>query len=319
MIRNALEKYNFACGVFIDLQKAFGTVNHDILLSKLKHYGIRGVAFNWFKSYLSDRTQYATINNERSEIKTIKYGVPQGFILGPLLFLIYINDLSRSIKNSKIPHFADDTDLLYASSSIKDINKKINSHLSNLVQWLRENKIALNVNKTDIVVFLKKITKKMNFRLSGQKIRQKTCTKYLGVLLDEHLLFKDHINTLKEKLNRANGILAKLRHHLPTDILKTVYYSLFDTHLRYVCQVWGQNNIGILLMVQRAQKKALNIINFKEERHPSDSRFAETKILNLTNIITLNNCMLVLDHLNSSLAAIFDDLFIPFKEQEDMS
>ena len=155
----------------------------------------------------------------------------------------------------------------------------------------------------------------MNFRLSGKKIRQKTCTKYLGILLDEHLLFKDQINTLKQKLNRANGILAKLRHHLPSDILKTVYYSLFDTHLRYACQVWGQSNSDILVMVQRAQNKAFRIINFKEERHPSEPLFTETKILNLTNIITLNNCMLVFDHLNSSLPTIFDELFKHFKEQ----
>ena len=194
MVRDALDNGNFACGVFIDLQKAFDTVNHNILLSKLNHYDIRGVAFD------CDRNQYATINNERSEIQTIKYGIPQGSILGPLLFLIYINDLIRSIKNSKINHFADDANLLYAISSVKDINKKINFDLSNLVQWLRANKISLNVNKTYIVIFRsprKQITKKMNFRLSGQKIRQKTCTKYLGVLLDEHLLFKDHINTLK--------------------------------------------------------------------------------------------------------------------------
>ena len=105
MIRNALYNGNFAFGVFIDLQKVFGTVNHDILLSKLNHYGIRGVVFDWFKSYLSDRTQYVTINNAKSEIQTIKYGVPQGSVLGLLLFLIYINDLSRSIKNSKIHHF----------------------------------------------------------------------------------------------------------------------------------------------------------------------------------------------------------------------
>ena len=114
--------------------------NHDILLSKLNHYGIRGAAFDWFKSYISDRTQYVTINNERSEIQTIKYGVPQGSILGPYYFS-YINDLSRSIKNSKIHHFADDTNLLYASSSLKDINKKINFDLSNLVQWLRASEI----------------------------------------------------------------------------------------------------------------------------------------------------------------------------------
>ena len=101
IIRHAIDNGNFACDVFIDLQEAFDTVNYDILLSKLNYYGMRGVAFNWFKSYLSDRNQYATINNERSEIQTIKYGVPQGFILGPLLFLIYTNDLSRSIKTRK--------------------------------------------------------------------------------------------------------------------------------------------------------------------------------------------------------------------------
>ena len=126
---------------------------------------------------------------------------------------------------------------------------------------------------------------------------------------------KRTLNTLKQKLNRANGILAKLRHHLPFDILKTVYYTLFDKHLCYACQVWGQSNSDILVLVQRAQNKVLRIINFKEERHPTEPLFTETKILNLTNITTLNNYMLVFDHLNSSLLAILDDLFIPFKEQ----
>ena len=153
MIRNALDKENFACGVFIDLQKAFDTINHGILLSRLNHYDIRGVAFDWFKSYLSDRIQYTTINNGRSEIQSITYGVPQGSILGPLLSLICINDLSQSIKNSEIHHFADNTNLLYARSYLKHINKKMNFDLSNLVKWLQANKIALNVTKTDIAIF----------------------------------------------------------------------------------------------------------------------------------------------------------------------
>ena len=124
MIKNALDNGIFVCGVFKELQKAFNAVNHDILLSKLNHYSIRGVPFDWFKSCLSDWTQFTTINNERSEFQTVKYGVLQGFILGHLLFFIYINDLSRSKKPSKMHHFVDDTNLLYTSSSFKDINKK---------------------------------------------------------------------------------------------------------------------------------------------------------------------------------------------------
>ena len=119
------------------------------LLSKINHYIIRGLAFDWFKSF-RDRTQYATTNHERSEIQTIKHGAPRCSILRPLLFLTYINDLSWSINKPKIHHLCDDTNLLYSSSSHKDINKK-SFDLSNLVQWLLANKIALNVNKADIV------------------------------------------------------------------------------------------------------------------------------------------------------------------------
>ena len=153
MIRNSRNNEDFACGVFIELQIAFDIVNHDICLSKLSHCGIRGVAFDWFKSYLIDRTQYVAMNNQKSEIQTTKYGVIQGSVLGHSLFVIYINDLTRSIKNSKIHYFADDANLLYASSSLKEINKTINFDLLNLVQRDSTNKKALNVNKTVIVTF----------------------------------------------------------------------------------------------------------------------------------------------------------------------
>ena len=124
MIRNSLSNENFACGVFIELQIAFDIVNHDIRLSKLNHCGIRGVAFDWFKSYLIDRTQYAAMNNQKSEIQTTKYGVIQGSVFGHSLFVIYINDLTRSIKNSKIHYFADDANLLYAVVLSKRLTKQ---------------------------------------------------------------------------------------------------------------------------------------------------------------------------------------------------
>ena len=129
--------------------------------------------------------------------------MPQGSILGPLLFLIYINNLSKAIIFSSVHHFADDTNILYASSSLKDINKKFNHDLSNLVQWLRANKILLNISKTEIIIFKshsKQITKHLNFRLSGQKIIPKNHTKYLGIIIDEHLTFKEYMAQLTQKL-----------------------------------------------------------------------------------------------------------------------
>ena len=129
-MKNALDNGKIACGVFLDLQKVFDTVDHQILLSKLEHYGIRGTPLNWFKSYLTSHEQFVIINNVQSETLFNEYGVPQGSVLGPLLFLIYINDLHRATNYSEVHHFADDTNLLYSSKSVKDINKVINFELA---------------------------------------------------------------------------------------------------------------------------------------------------------------------------------------------
>ena len=152
-IRNALDNNTFACGVFIDLQKAFDTVDHDILLAKLEYYGVRGNANNWSKSYLTNRKQHVSINGYTSNEVEINIGVPQGSVLGPLLFLIYINDLNIALKYSTVKHFADDTTLLIKNKSLKQIKKHLNLDLRHLCKWLRANKISLNSSKTEMLLF----------------------------------------------------------------------------------------------------------------------------------------------------------------------
>ena len=144
-IQKALHNGKIACGIFIYLKKEFDIVSHDILLEKLNHYGIRGILNNWFRSYLSDRTQFVSINGFNSDYKAVKYGVPQGSVLGFLFFLIIIKDLNIAIKNSDTFHFADDTCLLNIKTSIKKINKVVNKDFKFLIQWLHANKMSLRL------------------------------------------------------------------------------------------------------------------------------------------------------------------------------
>ena len=316
-IRSAIDNDNYACGVFIDLQKAFDTVNHDILLGKLRHYGIRGSANNWFKSYLVNRTQYVSISGNHSKNSNMSHGVPQGSVLGPLLFLLYINDLNVAIQHSTTHHFADDTNLLLINKSLKQINKLVNHDLKLLCEWLRANKISLNVSKTEIILFrssYKNITKKLNFRISGQKIKLSDYVKYLGIYLDKHLNWNKHLTILKPKLTRANGMLAKVRHYVPYETLKPIYCAIFNSHLTYGCQIWCQNKNDSTKKIGNLQQKAIRIINFKNNNNPSAPLFKETNILKLYDNITLLNCLFVYDHLDNNIPTALQGYFTSVKD-----
>ena len=211
--QDAIQNNNFAVGIFIDLQKAFDTVNHSILLEKLNHYGISGISNTWFKSYLTDRQQFVSIDGENSDLTITEHGVPQGSVLGPLLFLIYINDLHQCIKNSSCFHFADDTNLLYIPPNKmrnRNIVRRLNIDLKLLNNWLMANKISLNSSKTELIVFRKNNVPMPNLKikLNGVNLKPKHVIKYLGITIDEHLTFKTHINIMNSKLKRANNLLA---------------------------------------------------------------------------------------------------------------
>ena len=284
-IRDALDNKSLAIGVFIDFQKAFDTVNHEILLNKLDHYGIRGCINEWFKSYLKDRKQFVSIDGFNSSEAILKHGVPQGSVLGPLLFLIYINDLNQAIKNCLTYHFADDTNLLRIGKSAKKIQKQINIDLKHLVSWLLANKISLNKTKTEIIIFRKprqKLNINLCIKLNGHKLTPSPSIKYLGILLDETLSGKAQCKVLIDKLIRANAMLSKVRHYLPQEQIISVYHAIFSSHLSYGCQIWGQNEKSSLFKkISNLQKRALRIISFSRYDCPSVPIFKYYKILKL--------------------------------------
>ena len=224
-IRNNLDNKTFSCGVFVDLEKAFDTVNHTILLAKLDHYGIRDNALAWFRSYLSNRKQSTTANGATSSNLNVTCGVPQGSILGPLLFIIYINDMHHALDKSKVHNFADDTNLLYSHKDPQVIRITMNNELKLLYEWLCANRLSLNVDKTEFIIFRPPKTKLDNrviLKLYNTKIHESRKIKYLGLIMDDRLTWKFHINELCKKLGRSVGMLYKLRHLCPANVLRSL-------------------------------------------------------------------------------------------------
>ena len=247
---------------FVDLEKAFDTVDHDILCEKLNHYGVRGNVNKLIKSYLANRKQYVSLNGFDSEIKNIDCGVPQGSSLGPLLFLIYINDFRLCLNETKSAHFADDTFILYNSKKLKTIETIVNTELKEVAKWLNLNKLSLNAGKTELI-FFHSHQHSLNYgnisiKFKGVKLSTVDKFKYLGM----YLSWNYHIQHLSTKLSRANGILSKLRHNAPLETCLQVYYAIFYSHLIYGCNIWGLTSEENLNKIEVLQKKCLRIITF---------------------------------------------------------
>ena len=209
----SMDNGDHVIGVFLDFSKVFDTIDHLNLLNKLHHYGIRGSALDWFGSYLTNRQQFVTYKYVSSDNKTIKCGVTQGSILGPLLFLIYINDLANICQYTMPILFADDSNLFINGTDVRKIELELNEELRNIASWLRINELSLNVNKTQYMVFTRKLNKieDIVLRVEGQTIERVTQTKFLGVIIDEKLTSRNHVNHIATKIANGIGILIKAR------------------------------------------------------------------------------------------------------------
>ena len=183
----------------------------------------------------------------------MNFGVLQGSVLGPLSFLIYINDLHSTIKYSTTRHFADDTNLLIKNKSLKQLKKHLNFDLCLLTSWLKANKISLNASKTEILIFRnpkKTINYDLKIMLDGKRLYPSKVVKYLGILIDSHLNWSYHVKTLAPKLSHAIGMLAKIR-HFTIENLRNIYFGIFASLLNYGAQIWGQHhNIHIKRIIK---------------------------------------------------------------------
>jgi hypothetical protein len=237
-LKKAIDKNIYTCGVFLDFSKAFDTVNHQILLKKLEAYGIRGLPLNWFSSYLTNRQQYVTLNiNQESPKQTMVCGIPQGSSLGPLLFLIDINDISNCSDKVSIRIFADDTNIFASYKSIKDLEILMNEELTNVKKWCDLNKLSINIKKTNYMIVKssnKKITENINIKITNKDgticcLERKDHIKYLGVLIDEKLSWKYHIAYICSRLAQYWYFLQ----------IKTLYdYSLIYPYCIYHMPYW---------------------------------------------------------------------------------
>ena len=234
--------------VFIDLKKAFDTVDLRVLLARLEEYGIDGLEYLWFQSYLENRRQFCRVNGACSDLKDIDCGLPHGSCLGPLLFLIYINDLPLAFHKCNLTMYADDTRICYASKNIGELNTIINRDLDCLNKWLQGNKLSLNVVKTLAMVIgsqpnLKKIADKRvdtpSFSIGDSAIDLVKNVKYLGVQLDSNLDWNQHMKVLYSKVSRAIGFLKHAKKFVPRETLIQTYKGIVEPHFRCCCSVWG--------------------------------------------------------------------------------
>lgn len=297
--------------VYIDLSKAFDTLNHGILLSKLMHYGIQNVELDCFKNYLSNRYQLTQINGEKSDLKAIETGVPQGSILGPLLFLIYINDIPNCSSIFDMIMYADDT-TLYCNIDDGGLDSTVlNTELDKISSWLASNKLSLNVSKTKYMVFHnRKTVTYPQLYINNTPIERTDHFKFLGLHMNRYLNWTDHVTDISLKLSKTIGIMHRLKLIYPQHILISLYNTLFLPHLNYCLILWGLDNARVLLL----QKKAMRTITNSWFRAHTDPIFKGLEILKISDLYQLNVLKFYHKLSNGMLPSYFDT-FMPKKSQ----
>ena len=293
-LRNAIDDNLYSCGVFLDFSKAFDTVNHTILLKKMERYGIRGVPLQLFASYLTNRQQYVQMGSTVSSEQTMTCGIPQASSLGPVLFLIYTNDLPNCSNALTFRIFADDTNVFASASDLKVLEKIVNSELKKVRIWCDINRLSINFSKTNFMI-IKSQTKKddqVNINIESADgtinvLQRKQKIKYLGVLLDETMSFNHHISYICTRIARNNGIIPKLRHYLTLLQMKQIYCSLIYPYISYAILAWRSAYKTHIDKIETKQNHSARLIFFATTY--GEHKESALPLLNLLDVLTVHN------------------------------
>lgn len=287
-------------GVFLDLAKAFDTISRNILLKRMEELGIRGTPLKWFESYLTGRTQRVCINNTYSDSATVKYGVPQGSVLGPTLFIIYINKLcSTVLAKAKIYAYADDTALIFYDKTWNGVYEAVESGINLVSKWLNHNLLTLNVEKTKVLNFSVNTKTKCPNQLTvklhscaNSPVTGCTCPglervdniKYLGVYIDKHLTWCKQIDYVSSRVRKLIYIFKKMGRIANEKTLKMIYHSLCVSVISYCITTWGTAHKTHLIKLERAQRAILKVTYKKPIRYSTDDLYRETGLLRVRQL-----------------------------------
>ncbi len=315
-ISKAVEEKKFTIGIFMDLSKAFDTIDHNILLQKLYHYGFRGISNTWFCNYLSNRKQYVSYNSVISQTEDVQCGVPQGSILGPLLFIIYMNDICHISNILNTILFADDTTVFYSHKNLSFLSNVVNEELKVVCDWFKANKLSLNAKKTNLMFLgtakqtLNIDENSVNIYLDGCKLNRVRDAKFLGITIDENLTWKKQVETVCKLCSRNIAVLNKVKEFLPNSAMYQLYCTLILPYLNYGLLLWGNVNNEYLNKIFLLQKRALRTISKSSYLCPSKPLFEKYNVLNIFDMHAKEVAIFMYKYKNNLLPKSFDNCFV---------